>query len=48
MKIMGTSFERSHAGTVTLGAPQPCSKPTLTHVLLETLDTPRQVWVSLL
>ena len=27
----GTSFKRSHAGTTNLGAPQPCSRPLLTH-----------------
>ena len=31
MKIMGTSFKRSHAGTAILSAPKPCSRPPLTH-----------------
>ena len=30
MKIMATSFRRSHAGTAAL-CPQPCSRPMLTH-----------------
>ena len=31
MKIMVTSFKRSHACTATLLHPQPCSRPPLTH-----------------
>ena len=31
MKIMATSFKRSHAGTATLSAPKPCNSPLLTH-----------------
>ena len=31
MKIMVTSFKRSHACTATLTAPQPCSRPPLNH-----------------
>ena len=30
--IMATPFKRSHACTVTLSAPRPCSRPPLTHV----------------
>ena len=48
MKIMATSFKRSHAGTATLSAPNPAAghcQPTLCQRLL---DTHGQVWVSLL
>ena len=31
MKIMVTSFKRSHACTATLSAPTPCSRPPLNH-----------------
>ena len=31
MKIMVTSFKRSHAGTVTLSAPKPCNSPLPAH-----------------
>ena len=31
MKIMETSFKRSHACTATLTALKPCSRPPLTH-----------------
>ena len=45
MKIMATSFKRSHAGTATLSASNPAAghhRPT------PLLETPGQVWVSLL
>ena len=48
MKIMVTSFRRSHAGTAALSAPHPAvghHRPTPPP---ETLDTHRQVWVRLL
>ena len=48
MKIMVTSFKRSHAGTATLGGPdlqQVTADPCFCQRLL---DTYGQVWVSLL
>ena len=48
MKIMVTSFRRSHAGTATLSAPtlqQATANPLLCQRLV---DTHGQVWVSLL
>ena len=50
MRIMVTSFKTSHActGGTTLGAPNPASRHHQPTPPLETLATPRQVWVSLL
>ena len=45
MKIMATSFKRSHAGTATLSAPNPAAGH---HWPTPLLETPGQVWVSLL
>ena len=45
MKIMATSFKRSHAGTATLSAPNPAAGHCQPMPLP---DTHRQVWVSLL
>ena len=47
---MVTSFKRSHActGGTILGAPSPASRHHQPTPPLETLATPRQVWVSLL
>ena len=43
MKIMWTSFKRSHSCGATLSVPNPRAGPCLRQRLL---DTPRQVWVS--
>ena len=48
MKIMATSFKRSHAGTVAHSAPSPAAGHRQPTSLPRTLDTHRQVWVSLL
>ena len=48
MKIMVTSFKRSHAGTVTLSAPIPEVGHRRPRPLRRLLDTHRQLWVSLL
>ena len=48
MKIMVTSFKRYHAGTTTLSAPNLQQATANPHVCWRLLDTPRQVWVSLL
>ena len=48
MKIMVTSFKRSHACTATLSAPIPAAGHHRPTPPLETLDTHGQVWVSLL
>ena len=45
---MATSFKRSHVCTATLTAPTPAAGHHQSMPLLETQDTPRQVWVSLL
>ena len=48
MKIMATSFKRSHAHTAALSAPDPAAghyRPTPPNRFL---DTHRQVWVTLL
>ena len=48
MKIMATSFKRSYECTATLTALNPAAGHHQPMPPLETLDTPRQVWVSLL
>ena len=48
MKIMVTSFKRSHAGTGTLSAPALQQASTNTHLHWRLLDPHGQVWVSLL
>ena len=48
MKIMGTSFKRSHACTAALGAPSPAAGHCQPTPLPEILDTLGQVWVCLL
>ena len=48
MKIMVTSFKRSHACTATLSAPILQQATTDLRLHWRLLDTPRQVWVSLL
>ena len=45
MKVMVTSFKRSHAFTATLSAPNPAAG---CHLHWRLLDTHRQVWVRLL
>ena len=47
MKIMATSFKRSHAGTAALGAPTLQQATANPHLCRRLLDTHRQVWVSL-
>ena len=44
MKIMVTSFKRSHAGTATLNAPNPASGQ---HRPMPPLETPGHSWASL-
>ena len=44
MKIMGTSFKRSHACTATLTAPKPAGGH---HRLMPLLETPGNSWASL-
>ena len=48
MKIMVTSFRRSHAHTATLSAPIPEAGHCRPRPLPRLLDTHGQVWVSLL
>ena len=48
MKVMVTSFKRSHAGTVTLSAPIPEVGHRRPRPLRRLLDAHRQLWVSLL
>ena len=48
MKIMVTSFKRSHAGTATLSAPNPAAGDHPPRLCWPLLDTYGQVWVSLL
>ena len=48
MRIMATSFKRSHAWTAILSAPDPTAGHHWSTPPLEVLDTHRQVWVSLL
>ena len=48
MKIMTTSFKRSHAHTAALSAPTLHQASTDPHLNRRLLDTHRQVWVSLL
>ena len=48
MKIISTSFKRSHAGTAALGAPNLQQASTDLCLRQRLLDTHRQVWVSLL
>ena len=48
MKIMVTSFKRSHACTAALGAPSPAAGHGQPTPLPEILDTLGQVWVCLL
>ena len=48
MKIMETSFKRSGACTAALSAPDPAAGPAGPRLCWSLLDTPRQVWVSLL
>ena len=48
MKIMVTSFKRSHAHTSSLSAPNPTAGHTDPCLCWRLLDTHRQVWVSLL
>ena len=40
MKIMATSFKRSHACTATLSAPRPCSRPLPAHASARNSQTP--------
>ena len=48
MKIMATSFKRSHACTATLSAPNPAAGHHHPCLHWRPLDTHKQVWVSLL
>ena len=48
MKIMASSFKKSHVCTATLSAPNPATGHHQPIPLPELLDTHRQVWVSLL
>ena len=48
MKIMETSFKRSHEGTAALSAPNPAAGDRWPMLPLRLLDSHRQVWVSLL
>ena len=48
MKIMVTSFKRSHAHTAALSAPNPATGHCYPHLPQRLLDTHGQVWVSLL
>ena len=48
MKIMVTSFKRSHAHTAALSAPDPAAGHRQPTPLLETLGHSGPVWVSLL
>ena len=48
MKIMGTSFKRSHAHNAALSAPDPAAATVDPCLRWRLLDTPRQVWLSLL
>ena len=48
MKKMATSFERSHAPTATLSAPDPTEAAIDPCICWRLLDTHGQVWVSLL
>ena len=48
MKILVTSLKRSPACTATLSAHNPAAGHHQPMPPLETLDTPRQVWISLL
>ena len=48
MKIVVTSFRRSHASTATLSAPNPAAGHHQPSLCWRLLDTPGQVWVSLL
>ena len=48
IKIMMTSFKRSHAGTAILSAPNPAAGHHQPMPLPRFLDLHRQVWVSLL
>ena len=47
VKIIETSFKRSHASTATLSAPNPAAGHRQPTPPQETLDTHGQVWVSL-
>ena len=48
MKIMDTSFKRSHAHSATLNAPNPAKATANPRLYRRLLDTHGQVWVSLL
>ena len=48
MKIMATSFKRSHAGTATVRTPALQQATANSGLCWRPLDTHRQVWVSLL
>ena len=48
MKLMRTSFKRSHACTATLSSPTLQQATANPHLCQRLLDTHRQVWVSLL
>ena len=48
MKIMATSFKRSHARTAAFSVPDPAADITDPRLHQRLLDTHRQVWVSLL
>ena len=48
MKIMATSFKRTHACTATLSAPNPAAGPHQPRALSEAPRHSRQVWVNLL
>ena len=48
MKILATSFKRSHACTTALSAPNPAAATAKPYLRQRLLDTHRQVWVSLL
>ena len=48
MKILVTSFKRSHACTTALSAPKPAAATAKPHLRQRLLDIYRQIWVSLL
>ena len=48
MKIMMTSFKKSHAYTAALSAPNPAAGDIDPHLCWRLLDTQGKVWVSLL
>ena len=48
MKIMATSFKRSHAHTTILNGPDTAADAANPRIRWRLLETHRQVWVSLL